>query len=48
MSTGGALVVGLSATGKTDIFASILGMAEFRHPIFGRLADFPYIKIGTL
>ena len=35
-------------SGKTDIFASILGMAEFRHPIFGRLADFPYIKIGTL
>ncbi len=29
-------------------FASILRMAEFRHPIFGRLADFPYIKIGTL
>lgn len=29
-------------------FASILRMAEFRHPIFVRLADFPYIKIGTL
>lgn len=33
---------------ETDNFASILRMAEFRHPIFGRLADFPYIKIGTL
>lgn len=35
-------------SGKTDNFASILRMTEFRHPIFGRLADFPYIKIGTL
>jgi hypothetical protein len=33
---------------ETDIFALILRMAEFRHPIFGRLADFPYIQNSSL